>query len=159
MHVVYGCFEGRSIDLSLVMDASHFHFDQFKQHAFVWNSVFVSGQTQRVYEADDGKHDHLPQDSNLPTADLIDDFVQNRCQHDIHRYLYRQLQLTEFLNQADVHQLEHQLLTVRAPKAKILMDDRNKDNLTEENIVGNCRPSLGPLTACQLYQELKKDVR
>jgi hypothetical protein len=132
------------------------YFSQFKQHAFIWKSVFAQRQT-KMYESEDGKRCDLSEDPNLGTELVIDKFIYNGCQHDIHRYLYRKI-LAEFLGTADMEFLRLQS-TPQVSLPMVLIDDRNERTPKGESMVGHRRPSKGPLTAHQFYAELLKNVR
>ncbi|KAL2060547.1 hypothetical protein VTL71DRAFT_9188 [Oculimacula yallundae] len=136
---------------------------QFRQHAFLWKTEFNNRQ-HGTYESEDLKMTHDPETilengrkayifhtPNPSTEHVIHRFIDHQCGHDIHRYLYRKLQLAEFLTSADLTALKTQSGPSQL-KFKVLIDDRN--NETGVGNPGNRRTFLGPLTASQLYHQL-----
>jgi len=124
--------------LAVNMANSTSYFSQFKQHAFIWKPVFAQRQT-RMYESEDGKRVDLPEDPNLGTEEVIDNFLYRGCQHDIRRYLYLGI-LAEFLGMADMELLRRDA-TPRASVPMVLMDDRNGRTPCRRSTDGNLRTS------------------
>jgi len=149
------------------MEISRGHVGQFKQYAFFWSPVFGQRRTAN-YDKEDRRYVErrlasivapATQDpiGELPTADVIDRFVNYQCQDDVHRYHHRNTQLVTFLAVAGMDELRGQA-TPRVSRPKILIDDRNNSTVTRESSAGSCRIALGPINARQLYEELLKPV-
>lgn len=151
-----------------IMDSSRIMSGPSKRHTFVWPPAFSQRQT-KLYPAENvfrvQKIMYPPESSvPLPTPvpvsneDIEERFVNNRHQHDVHRYLCRKLQIGNFLQAADIG-------TLRGPpqrslaKQNALLDDRNSETVTRLQPAGNCRPFRGPLSAQELFVELSQDVR
>ena len=144
------------------MDPSRVSHGFFKQQAFAWRSTF-SRRREDLYGTEDLRYVNLIGNHQLATEDLIDDFVHNQCQHDVHRYLYRKRQLSEFLEKADIGDI-NMMATGPAPqhcRVIVLMDDRNNGNVTRDPRThsGIARAPPRPLDAYGFYAELLKRVR
>jgi len=72
----------------------------------------------------------------------MDRFVHIQCQHDIDRYTYRKLQLSEFLEATDLQTLRREPIA-RISRPKVLIDDRNTRTVTRDNLVREYRRSEG----------------
>jgi hypothetical protein len=140
------------------MENSRSYNGQFKQYAFAWRSAFSQRQTN-LYRSEEQRYvsSFVEDGHELSTGDLIDGFVHIQCQHDIDRYMYRKLQLSEFLEAADLQTLRREPIA-RTSRPKVLVDDRNNRIVTRDNLVGKYRRSDGALTAQQFYSELLKAV-
>jgi len=141
-----------------MMENSRSYNGQFKQYAFAWRSAFSQRQTN-LYKTEEQRYvsPYVEDGQELSTGDLIDGFVHIQCQHDIDRYMYRKLQLSEFLEAADLQTLRRESIP-RTSRPKVLMDDRNNRTVTRDNLVGEYRRLDRPLTAQQFYSELLKAV-
>jgi len=144
------------------MDPSRTSHGLFKQQAFAWRSIFGSRRAE-LYRYEDRRYVHLPDEDHLATEDLIDRFVHNQCQHDVHRYLYRKRQLSEFLEKAEIRDIST-LATEPAPhscRVIVLIDDRHNGNVTRDPRThgGSARAPPRPLNAYDLYAELLRPVR
>jgi len=151
------------------MDYSRPYHGHFKQYAFVWKPIFSQRRT-RNYPSEDRRYVERRvqfEVATLPTEDpihtmttgvVVDRFVNNQCQDDLDRYSYRNIQVAEFLEAADMDSLRAPAATRHASITKALIDDRNNGSVTRDNLAGNCRLSHGPINARQLYTELLKSV-
>jgi hypothetical protein len=155
------------------MDNVRGHSGHFKHYAFIWKPAFSQRQT-RVYPSEDRKYiDYVPTEGltlqqwqatraspahgRLTTHEIIDKFVSNRCTDDIGRYLQRNLQISNFLEESHIELLLRP--TTQVCKSMALIDDRNNENVTRTHLAGNCRPPKGPMSAHQLFIELSREVR
>ena len=150
------------------MDRTRSYLGNFKQYAFVWRPEFSERRTgvypseNRIYVEQERRRElgaASTRDSidTLSKDDIIDRFVENQCQDDPDRYLYRNLQVAEFLEQADMDSLRRGNAR-EVSNRKILLDDRNNSTVTRDALVGACRQSHGALNAHQLYNELRQPV-
>lgn len=79
------------------MNEGIYHADQFKSEAFRWHAVFTKRQT-KVYPLENIR---LIRDETSKYQ-IIDKFVDNRCNKDTGRYLSRRLLLGSFLKSSDI---------------------------------------------------------
>jgi hypothetical protein len=123
-----------------------------------WNPVF-SQRREAIYsrEANLAIYDEFGASSSLTTQETITRFLNYRCDGNAERYLYRNLQISNFLKGLDVEcLLQGSFSDVTSPL--VLMDDRNNASSSSDNLGGNYRLSKGPLNAHQFYRELRKNV-
>lgn len=139
------------------MDAPRPYTGHFKQYAFMWRPAFTQRQT-RLYNREDEKFDDQALDPATTTDEIVDTFVNNRCQEDVDRYYYRSDSVGGFLKRANIDALRGVDLTSPVATPKVLMDDRNGESVTRTQVNGNCRLSQGPLNAHQFYRELLQEV-
>lgn len=184
IHIARLVFSAHSFEFRQKIEKLGIHMEyaralqgHFKQHAFVWRSDFGQRQPLKVYQGDDRKYveyveyveSRVADASGGPVASadtvdtistnhVIDRFVNNHCQEDIDRYLYKSRQVEQFLGGANMESLRASRMTHQVSKKLVLLDDRNNSNVTREELSGDCRPFLGPLNAHQLYSELLKTV-
>jgi hypothetical protein len=144
-------------DYDLSMENARPFTGHFKQYAFMWRPAFSQRQT-RLYIREDQKYDEGALDPNATTEEIVDNFVYNRCQDDVDRYMYRKDKVGNFLIEADIEALRADVVTESVTTPKVLMDDRNNDSVTRRLVNGNCRESHGPLNAHQFYRELLREV-
>jgi hypothetical protein len=152
------------------MDSSRHYNGHFKQYAFTWRPAFTHRQTtvyplenqplvERQFQYPPGTAPPIPAGVQLiATREVVDNFVDNRCEDDVDRYLSRKLQIEGFLLPAQINILRGDPdESVSKPMA--LIDDRNNENVTRVHLNGRCRPSQGPLSAHGLFTELSRNVR
>ncbi|CAG8957343.1 hypothetical protein HYFRA_00010769 [Hymenoscyphus fraxineus] len=141
------------------MDQMRPHTGHFRQYAFTWKSEFGRRQTQ-AYKGENIRYVEQYLSPDITPEEVIEQFTDNQCHEDIHRYRYMRKLLKDFLRGSDLNLLRQdflpgQHLPLHLEK-KALLDDRNDANGARDNRRGNQRPSRGGLTALELYNELKQ---
>ncbi|RDW64274.1 hypothetical protein BP5796_10776 [Coleophoma crateriformis] len=135
-------------------DSRSFGTSQFKQHAFVWKSVFEERRSH-LYSSDDKIFVEERRENQPSTEDIIDKVTNYQCSDDIDRYLYRNGQIAGFLQDVTIDVLRQEQHSMTGFRPMALIDDRNDGNATRLNPSGNVRPSR-PLNAREFYVELRK---
>lgn len=130
----------------------------FKQNAFVWRAEFGQRRTDLYYNESQRHVERQRRDSINPmsTSEIVLEFVENQCQGDPERYLYRTDQVALFLNRARMRHLRQVGASLAVDK--VLLDDRNNSNVDRYNLSGNRRPHQGPLTPQLFYAQLMQTV-
>jgi hypothetical protein len=153
------------------MEYQRGYYSQFKQYAFLWKPAFAQRHTD-VYANENVPFVARPvedpsgatitgDDRNIDTIsteDVVENFVNNDCDDDIDRYQYRNSQVSDFLEMGNMNILRSPIQSVEVSRPMALLDDRNNGNVSRENMAGNLRLNLGPLSAHQLFMELRKHV-
>lgn len=130
----------------------------FKHSKIGWNPIFAQ-RREAIYptEANIAVLDNFGASNSLITRKIIDRFLNYKCDGDTDRYLYRNLQISNFLKDLDAECLRQgSSPDVFPPLA--LIDDRNNISSSASTPAGNYRQTRGPLNAHQLYIELCKSV-
>jgi hypothetical protein len=126
------------------------------RYSFIWTPTF--GVRQHLVYSGENEH-FLP--ATFPpstTGEIIERFVGMGCGDDIDRYSSRTLLLRTFLEAADIEILRGPPGEEAVSKRMVLLDDRNNETASRLHPEGSCRPSLGLLSAQQLYTELSQQV-
>ena len=130
----------------------------FEHSAFIWDSIF-SQRRDQVYDKEDkaAVQEGLDASISLTSQEIISRFLYYKCGGDEGRYLYRSVQISDFLKDVDFECLRHASTSdVLCPL--VLIDDRNNWRVPEGNVAGNFRSSRKPMNAHQFYHELCKAV-
>jgi hypothetical protein len=126
----------------------------FKDYAFIWKAEFNQRQ-EHIYKRENS---HLLPEAEPPntTQDIVEEFINNGCD-DVDAYLSRAALVSGFIATASIDTLSG-LSDQAVSEPKVLIDDRNNENVTRLHSAGNCRPFRGPINAHQLYAELCQEV-